>query len=46
MIKSAALVDIEERRMRAAGCFSSGLHDLFEEHDKYLIEAFENMLSA
>jgi len=45
MIKSATLVDIEERRRRAlaaAGRFSSGLKDLSTEHDKYLAEAFEN----
>lgn len=45
MIKSTALVDIEERRKRAiaaAGRFGSGLQDLSIEHDKYLIEAFEN----
>ncbi len=45
MIKSATLVDIEERRRRAlaaAGRFSSGLRDLSTEHDKYLAEAFEN----
>ena len=45
MIKSATLVDIEERRRRAlaaAGRFSSGLRDLSAEHDKYLAEAFEN----
>lgn len=40
MIKSAVLVDIEERRRRAlaaAGRFSSGLQDLSTEHDKYLL---------
>lgn len=45
MIKSAVLVDVEERRRRAlaaAGRFSSGLQDLSTEHDKYLAEAFEN----
>jgi predicted DNA-binding ribbon-helix-helix protein len=45
MIRSSALVDIEERRKRAlaaAGRFSSGLRDLSTEHDKYLAEAFEN----
>jgi len=45
MIKSAVLVDIEERQRRAlaaAGRFSSGLQDLSSEHDKYLAEAFEN----
>jgi glycerol dehydrogenase-like iron-containing ADH family enzyme len=43
MIKSTALVDIEERRRRAlaaAGRFSSGLGDLSTEHDKYLTETF------
>lgn len=45
MIKSTALVDIEERRRRAlaaADRFSSGFRDLSIEHDKYLAEAFEN----
>ena len=45
MIKSAVLVDVEERRRRAlaaSGRFSSGLQDLSTEHDKYLAEAFEN----
>ncbi len=45
MIRSSALIDIEERRSRAlaaAGRFSSGLQDLSAEHDKYLSEAFEN----
>ncbi len=43
MIKRSAVVDIEEGRKRAieaAGRFSSGLHDLSTEHDKYLEEAF------
>lgn len=43
MIKTGAVMDIEERRKRAleaAGRFSSGLHDLSTEHDKYLEEAF------
>ena len=45
MIRSSALIDIEERRRRAfaaAGRFSSGLKDLSTEHDKYLSDAFEN----
>ncbi|WP_333656585.1 CopG family transcriptional regulator [Dissulfurispira sp.] len=45
MIKSAVLVDIEERRRRAieaAGRFSSGLKNLSEKHDEYFVEAIEN----
>jgi predicted transcriptional regulator len=43
MVTSSAIVDVEERRMRAiniAGKFSSGKHDISKEHDKYLAEAF------
>lgn len=42
-IKSTPVTDIEEKRKRAiaaAGRFSSGLHDLSAEHDKYLDDAF------
>jgi hypothetical protein len=43
MIKSGAVIDIEERRKRAieaAGKFSSGLRNLSAEHDQYLEDAF------
>jgi len=43
LIKYDVTVDIEERKKRAinaAGRFSSGLHDLSSEHDKYLEEDF------
>jgi hypothetical protein len=48
MIKSGAVIDIEERRKRAidaAGKFSSGLRDLSTEHDKYLEDAFSKCSS-
>lgn len=45
MIKSAVIVDIEERRRRAievVGRFSSGVRNLSEKHDEYFVEAIEN----
>jgi CRISPR/Cas system-associated protein Csm6 len=44
LIRSGAYVDMEEQRVRAiaaAGRFHSGVSDLSESHDKYLVEAFE-----
>jgi hypothetical protein len=44
MIKSTALVDIEERRnraLKAIGKFRSGKTDISVRHDDYLAEAFE-----
>lgn len=43
MVKSSAVVDIEERRARAiniAGRFGSGKQDVSKKHDEYLAEAF------
>jgi len=43
LIKSGAVVDIEERRKRAidiVGRFGSGKRDISREHDRYLAEAF------
>lgn len=43
-INSGAVVNVEERRKRAiaaAGKFRSGLSDLSSQHDKHLVEAFE-----
>ena len=43
LIKSSAVIDIQERRKRAidaAGKFSSGKRDISREHDKYLAEVF------
>lgn len=43
-VRSEVVVDDEEKRRRAraaAGCASSGLGDLAENHDKYLAEAFD-----
>ncbi len=43
MIRTGALIDIEERRKRAievAGRFRSGKRNIAREHDKYLAEAF------
>lgn len=43
-VRSEVVVDEEEKRRRAlkaAGCASSGLGDLAENHDKYLAEPFE-----
>ncbi len=44
MIRSSAVIDIEEKRRRAmdiVGKFRSGKHDISKEHDKYLSEAFK-----
>jgi len=43
MIKSSAVVDVEERRRRAAeivGRFGSGKRDISKKHDLYLTEAY------
>lgn len=43
MVKTSAVIDLEERRKRAisaAGRFHSGLHDLSTSHDKHLTEVF------
>lgn len=43
MVKSSAVVDIEERQARAiniAGRFGSGKQDVSKKHDEYLAEAF------
>jgi site-specific recombinase len=43
MIRTGALINIEERRKRAieaAGRFRSGKRNIAREHDKYLAEAF------
>lgn len=43
MVRSSAVVDVEERRARAvniAGRFGSGKKDVSKKHDEYLAEAF------
>lgn len=34
--------EARERMIRAIGGFRSGLHDVSERHDDYLVEAYEN----
>jgi hypothetical protein len=44
LIQTAGPVDVVERRRRAiaaAGRFNSGLADVSEEHDRYLLEAYQ-----
>ena len=44
LIRSSASIDEEERRQRAiamVGQFRSGLSDVSSEHDRYLVEAYE-----
>ena len=44
LIRSSASIDDEERRRRAiamVGQFRSGLSDVSSEHDRYLVEAYE-----
>lgn len=43
LVRSAGVVDVEERRRRAiaaAGRFSSGHNDLSTDHDRYLAEDY------
>lgn len=44
LLQSQALVDQEQRKQRAlsiAGQFRSGRHDISEEHDRHLSEAYD-----